>query len=156
MKIAEKVKGVFRRRPRQIDLEDYLTKLKEKGLHPDGTAVLDPRPMAPPIGYNRQPSLVDQIREMVRSEHLARAAAAAGAETFEEADDFDVQDDYDLQSPWENEFDPPVVEIYEAGRQVLAEKEKEAAEAAKKPPGKPKAKPKEAVPPSDGPDRSDE
>lgn len=151
MKIAEKVKGVFRRRPRQIELEEYLAKLKAKGLHPDGTAVLDPRPMAPPIGYIRQPSLVDQIREMVRSEHLARAAMAAGKETFEEADDFDIDDEYDMQSPWENEFDPPVVEIYEAGRQVLAEKAK-AEKEPPAPPAKPKAKAKEAPPPSDGPD----
>ena len=63
-----------------------------------GAEVLDPTPMAPPVGYRRQPSLAEQIREMVRSERLAAEVEAAGAETFEEADDFDIEDDCDLLS----------------------------------------------------------
>ena len=73
-----------------------------------GRELLDPTPMAPPIGYKRQPSLVEQIRKMVRDERLAADLAASGVETFEEADDFDVQDDYDPKSPFEYNFDPPV------------------------------------------------
>lgn len=65
--------------------------------------------MAPPVGYKPAPSLADQIREMVRSERLAREAAEAGYETFEEADDFDVGDDFDPSSPWEIPADADTV-----------------------------------------------
>lgn len=68
----------------------------------------DPTPIAPPIGYKRQPSLAEQIRNMVRSERLAMEAQAAGYETFEEADDFDTGEDLDPRSPYEVEFDPPL------------------------------------------------
>lgn len=151
MQIMDKVKGVLRRRPRQLDLEEYLKKLADKGLHPDGTPVLDPVPLAPPIGYKKHPSMVEIVRDMVRSERLAQAARDAGAETLEEAEDFDVEDDYDLHSPWENDFDPPLVELIEAGRQVVAERDRQ--EAGAKPPSDgSRAANSEPQPPSDGPD----
>ena len=65
----------------------------------------DPVPMEPPLGYRRQPSLMEQVREMVRSEQLRREVESAGMETFEESEDFDVED-YDPRSPWEENFDP--------------------------------------------------
>lgn len=68
---------------------------KSKYLDRDGHEQPDPTPMAPPIGYNPQPSLRDQIRDMVRSEKLRLEAEAAGAETFEESNDFDVGDGTD-------------------------------------------------------------
>lgn len=68
----------------------------------------DPTPMAPPIGYNRQPSLAERIRAMVVSEKLKQEAIEAGFETFEESDDFDVGDDYDPTSPYEEVFEPPL------------------------------------------------
>lgn len=86
----------------RMSKEDYVRKNMEKGLSANsGFEIPDPTPMAPPIGYKRQPSLAEQIREMVRSEKLAQEAAAAGAETFEEADDFDVEDDEFPASPYE-------------------------------------------------------
>lgn len=66
----------------------------------------DPTPIAPPVGYIKQPSLAEQIRSMVRSERLRQEVEAAGAETFEESDDFDIGDDYDPDSPYEPVFDP--------------------------------------------------
>lgn len=66
----------------------------------------DPTPLAPPIGYNRQPTLRETIRAMVISEKLKQEAEAAGLETFEEADDFEVGDDYDPTSPYEEIFEP--------------------------------------------------
>lgn len=90
-------------------------------LDATGAEVLDPTPMEPPLGYNAQPTLADQIRMAVLSEKLAEEMRTQGMETFEEADDFDVGDDYDISSPWENDFDPPFAEIAaEVGR--LAEK----------------------------------
>lgn len=82
-------------------------------LDENGAEHPDPTPMAPPIGYKRQPSLAEQIREMVRSERLKQEVEEAGFETFEEADDFEVGDDYDPHSPHENDFDPPVKEVFE-------------------------------------------
>lgn len=85
-----------------IDLEELIA----ARLNEHGHELLNPTPQAPPLGYKKQPSLSDQIRDMVRSEHLRQAAASAGMETFEEADDFDVDDDYDPTSPYEVDFDP--------------------------------------------------
>lgn len=70
--------------------------------------VLSAIPVAPPVGYKKQPSMVDHIRGLVRSEHLRWAAQNSGAETFEEADDFEVGDDYDPTSPYEGDFDAPL------------------------------------------------
>lgn len=68
-------------------------KLKALNQTPTGAEMPNSTPMAPPIGYKKQPSMVDHIRNMVRSEHLRIAAEQAGNETFEEADDFDIPDD---------------------------------------------------------------
>lgn len=70
--------------------------------------VPDPTPMAPPVGYKPGPSIAEQIRQMVRSEHVRFAAEQAGVDTFEEADDFDAPDDeeFDPSTPYEQEFDP--------------------------------------------------
>lgn len=68
--------------------------------------VPDPRPIAPPVGYQRQVPLHEQIRAMVRSERLRQEVEAAGFETVEEADDFDVGDDFEPSAPYEIDFDP--------------------------------------------------
>lgn len=80
-------------------LEEYLNK--------DGHEMPNPIPVAPPVGFKRQPSMVDHLRDMVRSELLRREVTAQGIETFEEADDFTIDDDpIDPSSPWEGEFEP--------------------------------------------------
>lgn len=71
-----------------------------------GREIPDPTPLAPPLGYKKQPTLAEQMRAMVISEKLKAEARAAGAETFEEADDFNVGDDYDPTSPYEEIFEP--------------------------------------------------
>lgn len=91
--------------PALIDLEEHLA-LMANYLTPEGGERPDPVPIAPPVGYKRQPSLVDNIRAMIREHAVAVALAGQEAESFEEADDFDVQDDYDPHSPWEGEFEP--------------------------------------------------
>lgn len=95
-------------------------------LNTDGQEILDPTPIAPPLGYTRQPSLAEQIRAMVVSEKLRLEAMEAGAETFEESDDFDVGDDFDPQSEWENDFDPPIADLIRDGKASLEQKEKTA------------------------------
>lgn len=104
------------RRPKRLTVEEYMAKLVEKGLNPDGSPVLDPTPMAPPIGYKKTPSMVEIVRDMVRGERLRQEALESGHETFEEAEDFDIGDDPEqLRSPYENDFDPPLGELLKAG-----------------------------------------
>lgn len=118
--VLSKIREVFRPRHR-LTPEEYLAKLTARGLHPDGTQILDPVPLAPPIGYKKTPSMVEIVRDMIRSERLAAEAAAMGHETFEESEDFDVGDEDPLmRSPWENDFDPPLETLLQAGREELA------------------------------------
>lgn len=124
-------KSVKRKVKPRMTEEEYLEKMLAKSKAPDGSEVLDPTPMAPPIGYVKQPSMVEIVRNMVRSEKLALLAAEAGMETFEESEDFDVGDEAeDLLSGFENEFDPPISEVREAVEQ--ARKAREAAVEASK------------------------
>lgn len=120
--VLSKLREVFRSRP-GLTPEEYAAKLLSKGLHPDGTPILDPTPMAPPIGYKKHPSMVEIVRDMVRSERLAQEAANMGHETFEESEDFDVGDEPEqLRSGWENDFDPPLEVLLQAGREALEAK----------------------------------
>lgn len=147
--LATKLAPKFRR-PRQMELEDYLAKLLDKGLNPDGTPMLDPTPMAPPIGYKKHPSMVEIVRDMVRSERLAQAAAESGHETFEESEDFDVGDDPELlRSQWENEFDPPLSELVRAGEEAIRAREAASRSPSESPPTPPAPR-AEPAPPSDG------
>lgn len=113
-------------------------------------------PVAPPVGYVKQPSLAERIRAMVRSEHLRQAAEAGGYETFEESEDFEVGDDYDPRSPYEEQFDPgftrpdmPSVRVAEPAGDVGGAGAPAPAEAAPKAAASPPegAKPPSAAPP---------
>lgn len=95
----------------QVDIEEAIASSPEKKslpyLNEKGQEILDPTPMAPPVGFIKQPSMIENIRNMVRSEYLRQATEKAGAESFEEADDFEV-DEFDPSSPYEEIFDPPI------------------------------------------------
>lgn len=101
---------IFRRRARDTSREAYEEKRDRRGYTDDGQ-IVDNTPVAPPVGYKKQPSMVDIIREQIRNHKLALDLDAAGVETFDEADDFDVGDPDDLpRSIYEMEenFDPPI------------------------------------------------
>lgn len=155
--VLDKLRETFRPRHR-LTPEAYLKKLTAKGLNADGTPMLDPVPLAPPIGYKKAPSMVEIVRDMVRSEKLALEAAARGFESLEESEDFDVDDEPPLlRSRYENDGDPELRELLAAGRAALAEKEKAAQEAANAKKATPDRKSplprnKLSVPPADGPD----
>lgn len=70
--------------------------------HKDGVReYLDPTPTSIPAGFRRPPSLIEQMRSMIRNE-FSEAAAQAGRESFEEANDFDLPDEPDdPTTPWE-------------------------------------------------------
>lgn len=98
VRVGQRVKKVLDGWPREVSARAKRLKL--------GREVLDSRPMAPPIGYKKQPSLAEQMREMIRGEALRRAALEQGFETFEESDDFDIPDDpVDPSTPYELEFE---------------------------------------------------
>lgn len=124
MSVVQKVRDVVMRRPRRLSMEEYAAKLIRQGKGPDGRIVVNPVPIAPPIGWKKQPSMVEIVREMVRGERLAEEARAAGHETFEESEDFEVGDEPELlRSAWENQFDPDLSELMKAGQEVLKAKE---------------------------------
>lgn len=101
---------IWRRRSRPDSREEYERRRELRGYTALGQE-MDPVPIAPPIGYKKQPSMVEHIRAMIRSERLREEAERAGQETFEEADDFGPDDDEDYVplSGYESEFDPPGV-----------------------------------------------
>lgn len=102
------VSSIFRWRDKKIDAE--------------GRELSDPIPLAPPIGYTPELSMIEIVRQQIRGEHLRLAALQAEAETFEEADDFEVGDgEDDISSPWEEHFDP----VDTAVRQRLRQEEYE-------------------------------
>lgn len=101
-----------------------------------GEELPDPVPLELPLGMSRPLTLQEEIRRFVRQE-FSHAAAAAGAETFEESDDFDVEDDEDLSSDYEldadqefSRFESP--EDLEAADKRLSAFEAQVAEARKK------------------------
>lgn len=96
---------------------------RERFIDPDGRELVDPTPVAPPVGYERRPSMVDIIRAQVR-EHASRYAEDNDMETFDEADDFVIGDDYDPSSPYEENFDPVGFEPGAARKFVTEQEEK--------------------------------
>lgn len=68
-----------------------------------GREILDPSPVAMPLGVRRPERLEDQIARLVKSEMFR--ANSLGDDTIEEAMDFDVDDDLDPTSPFETEWD---------------------------------------------------
>lgn len=83
---------------------------------PDGRELMDPKPMQPPLGYKRAPSLAEQIRQQVLAAKLEELDALA--ETEEEADDFEIDDDMAPFSPHENEGMPTVKELKKRAQEI--------------------------------------
>lgn len=78
--------------------------VQELYLDENGHEKPNPVPMQPPVGYKKQLTIAEQIRQQIRAASLE--ARQAGAETEEEANDFDVGEDMEPHSPWENDFEP--------------------------------------------------
>lgn len=108
-------------------------------LLPDGSEVLNPVPMAPPVGFKEEPSMMEVMQNMIKR-HMAGLEDDTELDTPEDALDFDVPDDHDPWGPYEvelmEEF-PAVPKVEESGD---LDKEEEA------PPPPPKKK-KAAKPP---------
>lgn len=78
-------------------------------LTPDGREILNPMPVAPPIGYVSEPSMMDRLNEMLAA-RMRQVAEADQIESIDEVDDFDVPDpeDFHPSSVYEVEM------VYEA------------------------------------------
>lgn len=108
-----------------LPVQDQMGKPEYPYLDENGGEINDPVPSEPPVGYQVAPSMFEQVQAMVRSERLRQEAEEAGFESFEEADDFEIGDDYDPETPYENDFDPPIGELVQAGQAEIARKEAE-------------------------------
>lgn len=80
-------------------------------------------PVAAALTVTKRDDLGMRVREMIRSEQLARDAAMQQMESFEEADDFDVGDDYDPKSPYEEVFEGNIMADVSARAADAKEKE---------------------------------
>lgn len=78
-------------------------------LNEQGYEIPDNTPVELPSRLRMPMSRTAQIRNMIRFE-MSRSAAEQGAETFEEADDFNLPDGEQWVSPYEETFEPPVLE----------------------------------------------
>lgn len=91
----------------------YRTTDKRNRFTENGEEVLNPTPMQPPLGYKKQLSLAEQIRQQVRQlKHLDDNEP----ETEEEADDFEIEDDPAPPSRWENDLIPSIKETRQRAR----------------------------------------
>lgn len=86
-------------------------------LNAKGQEIPDPTPIEVPIGFNRPPTIQEQIAKYVQSANLL--AQQTGYESFEEAEDFDVGDDLDPSTPYELDFD------HTTGREVYKQQKEE-------------------------------
>lgn len=101
-----------------------------KRFNDRGEEILDPTPMAPPLGYKRQPSLYEQIQAAVRQSKLDEMYSLE--ETEEEADDFEVGDDFEPMSEHENEHMPTLANLKKEAARLNDEIKKAQKEAALK------------------------
>lgn len=85
----------------------YKTTDKHNRFSEDNLEILNPTPVAPPLGYKPTLSLAEQIRQQVRAfKHIEDTEP----ETEEEADDFDIPEDPAPESRWENDMIPSIKE----------------------------------------------
>lgn len=88
-----------------VTLEEAQLRAQQAGqsmLTVDGSEIPSPLPIAPPIGWQKQPDLMDQIRSMVMREIGLRDDLEV--DSPEDEEDFDMADlDDDFRTPYEVE-----------------------------------------------------
>lgn len=117
--------------------EEFEQKMLARRMTMEGAEIPDKRPVAPPVGYVKQPSMFEQVRSMV-----ARELARVGGDDDESPEDAaDMGDDEEEMAEALSKYERYDLEM-ELARRVDAEnvrKSQEAAQAVK------------VDPPSDGP-----
>lgn len=79
--------------------DDYMRKLAERRLEIGGSEIPDPTPLEPPVGYVKQPSIFERMREMVNREMAMRMQYEG--EDYDDEEDFDTGEDEFPMSPHE-------------------------------------------------------
>jgi len=73
-----------------------------------GQLIVDPTPVAIPVGYEIPETMEQKIARVLRSQEAIRYAESSGSDTFDQYDDFE---DEDSSVPWSgyetSEIDPP-------------------------------------------------
>lgn len=86
----------------------------------EGTEMMDPTPMQPPLGYKKTPTLSEQIAQQVRRMKMEILADDAIGETEDEADDFDTGDE-DFVPPSKHEYPdgmPTIRELKQRAKEI--------------------------------------
>lgn len=106
----EEIKGVlFAPIPEGHSAPQFEQSVQALYLDEYGREKPNPFPLEPPIGYKKQPTIAELMRQAIRQ--ASEEAKAAGAESEEEANDFDIDDEFDPQTPYEHDFEPdPLLE----------------------------------------------
>lgn len=77
--------------------QEFEAKMKARGMTVEGAEVPDPRPIAPPVGYVKQPSMFETVRKMLAAE-FARRKDLEDMETAEDAADMGEDDEDVVQA----------------------------------------------------------
>ena len=96
------------RKQRLSDIEKMIADHPKNRAFRGSQQFMDPTPVAPPVGYEKQPSMIDIIKQQVAQVSLS--AQDEGFETIDDANDFEVDDDPFPSSPYEfteEEFEVP-------------------------------------------------
>lgn len=67
----------------------------------DGREVPNPMPVAPPVGYISEPTIMDRLSQMLDKRLAALLEAQALEETEAEANDFEIDEDEEIRSIYE-------------------------------------------------------
>ena len=114
-------KGTIMGKKRTLtEIEKIIAENAKGRPYKDGLFYPDPTPVSLPAGYERQPSMIDVIKEQIKL--AGKELEQKGLESFEEANDFDVEEDNFYVSPYEIPE-----EEYEIPASVLKARAEEAA-----------------------------
>lgn len=110
------------------DPEELLDLMEEAGwtgdpgtgkavLLPDGSEVLNPTPMAPPVDYDRAPDAFSMWQQSLQRMSNIRDLGNIELDSAEDAEDFDVQDPEDIfvRSQYEFEMVPEAPSLQRSG-----------------------------------------
>lgn len=70
-----------------------------------GEELMDPTPIALPVGHRRPLTLQETLAMFIRSPGFRDQVTGEEFESFEESEDFDMDDDVDPSAPYEKDFD---------------------------------------------------
>lgn len=106
MSVLRKVKALITGERQDLQTGEVIGRLPGHYERPD------PTPLAPPVGFKREPTLMEKIQLMMLKDRVQRLQDELGAESPEEAEDFEI-DGEDLEPGSPYEFDRHEEELLE-------------------------------------------